>query len=167
MLKIYTHIGTTCAHVFLYIHTLVDHIYIHTWSMRSTLFMLYRDEWKSTRAYTHMLGLMREISHTNIYVEMKHEKKKIVRHALRPMLCAVNGNKQRLKIMRMSIKCYYLTQVGYVSTRLLFIYMYMYTYMYVYYRRRISCFGNLLCSNAVRERSVEWSWWPKSLYMPM
>ena len=104
-----------------------------------------------------MLGLMREISRTNIYVEMKHEKNKIVRHALRPMLCAINGNKQRLRIMRMSIKCYYITQVGYVSTLLLFIYMYMYTYMYVYCSRRISCFGNSLHSKAVREKSVEWS----------
>jgi len=80
-----------------------------------------------------MLGLMREISRTNIYVEMKHEKNKIVRHALRPMLCAINGNKQRLRIMRMSIKCYYITQVGYVSTRLLFLYtcICIHTCMYI------------------------------------
>jgi len=66
------------------------------------------------------------------------------------MLCAVNGNKQRLRIMRRSIKSYYITQVGYASTRLLCINMYMYTYIYIYGRRRISCFGNSLRSSAVK-----------------
>jgi len=62
----------------------------------------------------------------------KWNVKKLLRRSQRPMLCAANGKKQRLRIMRMSMKSYYITQVGYVSTRLLCTYMYMYIYIYTY-----------------------------------
>ena len=146
----HTYIYAQRAHKYLYIYIHMLNTYTFIYERWEAQYSCYIRIHEKAHAHTHTWLVWCAKFRAPIHMSTWNIKTKFSKHAQRPILCAINGIKQRLRIMRMSIKCYCITQVGYISTRWLFRYMYMYTCIYIYCRRRISCFGNSLRSKAVK-----------------